>query len=133
MIMQGIAESLSPKFGLHNFSVWGVISSSVPFPLIQESDIFNSSANPFPCLEDFVSDPTHISLEDVVSAADGMKGDLQREANRSILRNDLNRAMTALAGMGHIDDFVYLLKIRAGSQLGQFIARKRGRPRKVQS
>lgn len=74
-----------------------------------------------------------LTIEEIISAADGMKGDLQREANRSIIRNDIHRAVSALAGMNHIDDFVYLLKIRSGSQLGQYIARKRGRPKKSEA
>jgi hypothetical protein len=73
-----------------------------------------------------------LSIEQIEVAAAGMKEDLQRQANQGILRNDLNRALAALAGIGHIDSFVYLLKIRSGSQLGQYVARKRGRPRKEQ-
>lgn len=72
-----------------------------------------------------------ISIEEIEAAAAGMKEDLQRKANQGILRNDLNRAMAALAGLGHIDEFVYLLKIRAGSQLRSFVTqRRRGRPKK---
>lgn len=72
-----------------------------------------------------------ISIEEIEAAAAGMKEDLQRKANQGILRNDLNRAMAALAGLGHIDEFVYLLKIRAGSQLRTFVPRRRGRPKKA--
>lgn len=73
-----------------------------------------------------------LSIEQIEAAAAGMKEDLQRQANQGILRNDLNRALAALAGIGHIDSFVYLLKIRSTSQLGQYIPPKRGRPRKVE-
>lgn len=71
-----------------------------------------------------------ISIEQIEQAAAGMKEDLQRKANQGILRNDLNRAMAALAGLGHIDDFVYLLKVRSGSQLTHYVPRRRGRSRK---
>jgi hypothetical protein len=59
-----------------------------------------------------------ISLDAILAVAAGMKEDLQRDANRSVLRNDLNRALGALASVNAIDDFVYRLKIRSGSQLG---------------
>ena len=72
-----------------------------------------------------------ISLEQIEIAAAGMKEDLQRKANQGILRNDSTRALTALAGMKHIDDFVYLLTIRAGSTFAKFAGRRRGRPRKA--
>lgn len=72
-----------------------------------------------------------LSIEQIERAADGMKEDLQRKANQGILRNDLNRALTALAGIGHIDEFVYLLKVRSESHLESYVARRRGRPRKA--
>lgn len=62
--------------------------------------------------------PLELSIDAVTAVAEGMKQDLQREANRSVLRNDLNRALGALASINAIDDFVYRLKIRSGSQLG---------------
>jgi hypothetical protein len=71
----------------------------------------------------------NISIEAIEHAAAGMKEDLQRKANQGILRNDLNRAMAALAGIGHIDAFVQLLTIRAGSQFDNYVATKRGRGR----
>lgn len=66
-----------------------------------------------------------LSIDEILQAAQGMKDDLQRKANQGILRNDLNRAVQALAGIGVIDDFVYLLKIRSNSQLGLPPVRKR--------
>jgi hypothetical protein len=71
-----------------------------------------------------------LSIEEIERAAAGMKEDLQRKANQGILRNDLNRAMTALAGITHINDFVYLLRIHSGSELRKYVPRKRGRPRR---
>jgi hypothetical protein len=59
-----------------------------------------------------------LSIDAILAVAAGMKEDLQREANRSVLRNDLNRALGALASINAIDDLVYRLKIRSGSQLG---------------
>jgi hypothetical protein len=59
-----------------------------------------------------------LSIDQIMSAAAGMKEDLQRKANQGILRNDVHRSLVALASMGAIDDFVYVLKINAGSQLG---------------
>jgi hypothetical protein len=72
-----------------------------------------SSANPFPP-EDFLD----LSIEQILAAAASMKEDLQRQANRSILRNDMPRALGALCSIEAVDSFVYALKIRAGSQLG---------------
>jgi hypothetical protein len=59
-----------------------------------------------------------LSIDQILLAAEGMKEDLQRKANQGILRNDINRALVALSSIGAIDDFVYLLKVRSGSQLG---------------
>jgi hypothetical protein len=59
-----------------------------------------------------------LPIDAIVAVAQGMKEDLQREANRAVLRNDLNRALGALATINGIDDLVYRLKIRSGSQLG---------------
>lgn len=59
-----------------------------------------------------------LSLEAILAVAAGMKEDLQRQANQGVLRNDLNRALGALATINGIDDFVYRLKISAGAQLG---------------
>jgi hypothetical protein len=66
-----------------------------------------------------------LSIDEIVCAAEGMKEDLQRKANQGILRGNLNHALQALSGIGVIDEFVYLLKIRSGSQLGLPVARKR--------
>jgi hypothetical protein len=62
--------------------------------------------------------PLELSLDSILAVAEGMKQDLQRDANRAVLRNDLNRALGALASINALDDFVYRLKIRSGSQLG---------------
>jgi hypothetical protein len=59
-----------------------------------------------------------LSIDVIIAVATGVKEDLQRRANQGVLRNDLNRAIGALASINAIDDFVYSLKIRAGSQLG---------------
>lgn len=62
--------------------------------------------------------PLELSIEAILAVAAGMKEDLQRQANQGVLRNDLNRALGALATINGIDDFCFRLKIRAGSQLG---------------
>lgn len=59
-----------------------------------------------------------LSIDAILAVAAGMKEDLQRQANQGILRSDLNRAIVALGSINAIDDFVYRLKIRSGSQLG---------------
>ena len=59
-----------------------------------------------------------LSIDAIIAVAAGMKEDLQRQANQSVMRNDLNRALGCLASINAIDDFVYRLKIRSGSQLG---------------
>lgn len=59
-----------------------------------------------------------LSIDAILAVAAGMKEDLQRQANQGVLRNDLNRALGALATINGIDDFCYRLKVRAGSQLG---------------
>jgi hypothetical protein len=59
-----------------------------------------------------------LSLDAILAVAAGMKEDLQRQANQGVMRNDLNRALGALASINAVDDFVYRLKIRSGSQLG---------------
>jgi len=60
----------------------------------------------------------NLSIDAILAVSEGMKEDLQRQANQGILRNDLNRSLVALGSMNAVDDLVYRLKIRAGSQLG---------------
>jgi len=59
-----------------------------------------------------------LSIDAIIAVAAGMKEDLQRQANQGVLQNNLNKALGALASINAIDDFVYRLKIRSGSQLG---------------
>lgn len=75
--------------------------------------------------------PLEISIDAILAVAAGMKEDLQRQANQAILRNDLNRGLGALATINGIDDFIYRLQIRAGSQLG--IPKTPAPPRAVKS
>lgn len=72
-----------------------------------------------------------ISIEEIESAAAGLKDDLQRKANQGIRKKDWEQGIGSLASMQAIDDFVYLLKIRAGSELRTFVSRRRGRPKKA--
>jgi hypothetical protein len=67
----------------------------------------------------------HLSIDQILLAAEGMKEDLQRKANQGILRGNLNHALQSLSGIGVIDEFVYLLKVRSGAQLGLPITARR--------
>jgi hypothetical protein len=62
--------------------------------------------------------PLELSIDAIIAVADGMKEDLQRKANQGVRRGDLNQALIALGNIQAVDDFVYALKIRSGSQLG---------------
>jgi hypothetical protein len=59
-----------------------------------------------------------LTTEMLETTAGYFKEDLQREANRYVLRKDLVQACASLAGIDVIDKFVYTLKLRMGSQLG---------------
>jgi hypothetical protein len=59
-----------------------------------------------------------LSIDAILAVAAGMKEDLQRQANQGVLRNDMNRALGALASINAIDNFVYRLQVRSGSLLG---------------
>lgn len=69
-----------------------------------------------PLLSSVQSHP--LTIEEIVSTADGFKEDLQREANRAVRRHDSTSALAALEGIEYIEKFVHTLKFRAGSRLG---------------
>ncbi len=103
---------------LHNITGRSPSDYSIRTSIIRSivSQIVYSSASPrYSTLRRL---PLELSIDAVIAVAEGMKQDLQREANRSVLRNNLNLALGALASINAIDDFVYRLKIRSGSQLG---------------
>ncbi len=60
-----------------------------------------------------------LSTEEIEESGRWFKEDLQREANRMVRRNNMAGAVAALEGVEYIDKFIYTLKLRAGSQLGQ--------------
>lgn len=60
-----------------------------------------------------------LSIEEIEDVSSSFKEDLQREANRAVRRHDSNAALAALEGIEYIDKFLYTLKMRAGSQMGQ--------------
>ena len=65
-----------------------------------------------------------LSIDEIEAAARGFKDDLQREANRMIRRHNNANALVALEGIEYINNFVFTLRLRAGSRLG-FPARAR--------
>lgn len=59
-----------------------------------------------------------LSIEEIEATARGFKDDLQREANRMIRRHNNANALVALEGIEYINNFVFTLRLRAGSRLG---------------
>jgi hypothetical protein len=126
MITQAISRQKLRFSSLHNNNIIGRITHpSVPFPSFSHFDTTVPSANLFLC----EVDPLDLSIDQILFAAAGMKEDLQRQANRYILRNDMPRALGALCSIETVDNFVYLLKVRSGSQLG--LPKVRGRRMKA--
>lgn len=87
-------------------------------------------------------EPQALTMYQIRQVAEQFKGDLQRKANRFVRRHDTNSAMAALEAMEYVDQLVYDLQLRAGSQLDslkrpararavhipEFIAKKPGKP-----
>jgi hypothetical protein len=75
-----------------------------------------------------MSRPPHdLSIEEIEETAAGFKEDLQRDANRKVRRHDTAGALGSLEAIEYVDKFVYTLKLRAGSQLGQLVRPARAR------
>lgn len=72
-----------------------------------------------------------LSIEEIEEVGASFKEDLQREANRAVRRHDSNTALAALEGIEYIQKFIYTLKLRAGSQLGQAIRPPRAKPIRI--
>jgi hypothetical protein len=116
-------EDSLPFLGLHN-----ITRPTQSYPWLQfQAVVYSESLNRIHVVNDSSANPISrrpvlgnnpLSIDEIVRAAEGMKEDLQRKANQGIMRNDLNRALQALSGIGVIDEFVYLLKVRSGSQMG---------------
>lgn len=60
-----------------------------------------------------------LTVEEIEKVAENFKDDLTREGKRCVRRKDLDRALAAFAAEEYIDQFVYALKIRAGSEMGR--------------
>lgn len=59
-----------------------------------------------------------LSIEEIELVAIQFKDDLMRECERCVRRKDNDGALAAIHGKEQIDDFVYRLKLRSGSQMG---------------
>jgi len=62
--------------------------------------------------------PHPLTIEEIERVAACFKDDLQRDANRKVRRHDTAGALACLEGMEFVDNFLYQLKLAAGSQLG---------------
>ena len=60
-----------------------------------------------------------LTVEEIDQVAEGFKDDLTREGKRCVRRKDLDRALAAFAAEEYVDQFVSVLKLRAGSELGR--------------
>lgn len=69
-----------------------------------------------------------LSIDEIEVVASQFKEDLTRECERSVRRGNNSDALAALQGKEYIDSFVYRLKLRSGSQMGQPL---RARPIRV--
>lgn len=59
-----------------------------------------------------------LSLEEIEHIAIQYKEKLTQDCERMVRRNDHPGALAAIVGKEYIDEFVYRLKLRAGSQMG---------------
>jgi hypothetical protein len=59
-----------------------------------------------------------LSIEEIEQLAVMFKENLTRDCERMVRRNDNAGALAAIHGKEYIDQFVYTLKVRSGSQLG---------------
>ena len=83
-----------------------------------------------------------LTMDEIRAVAEQFKGDLMREAKRAIRQKNMDAAMAAIAAEEYIDNFLYALQLRAGSQLDTLkrparartihipenLAKKRGQP-----
>jgi hypothetical protein len=66
-----------------------------------------------------LSKPRSLSIEEIEAAATDFKDDLTRECERMVRRQDNTGALAAIYGKEYIEKFLYTLKLRAGSSMGQ--------------
>ncbi|PYX63009.1 MAG: hypothetical protein DMG78_32405, partial [Acidobacteria bacterium] len=60
-----------------------------------------------------------LTIEEIEEVAISFKEDLTRDCERMIRRSDMAGALSTLMGKEFIDKFLYTLKLRAGSSMGQ--------------
>lgn len=66
-----------------------------------------------------LSKPRSLSIEEIEAIAAEFKDDLTRECERHVRRQDNSGALAAIYGKEYIEKFLYTLKLRAGSSMGQ--------------
>ena len=67
-----------------------------------------------------MSNPKPLTIEEIEQVAAGFKEDLTRECERAVRRQDSQTpfvSFAAVQGKEYIDQFIYALKLRAGSEL----------------
>ena len=69
-----------------------------------------------------------LTRDEIRQVAEGFKADLQGEANRFVRRNDAAGALAVLKSIEYVDQLVYALQLRAGSQLDTLKRPARARP-----
>lgn len=60
-----------------------------------------------------------LTVEEIEQVAESFKDDLSREGKRCVRRKDMDRALAAFAAEEYVDQFVAVLRLRAGSELGR--------------
>lgn len=63
--------------------------------------------------------PHPLSIEEIEEVAVSCKEELQGSANRYVRQKEVEKAYAALESIEAINKFLYDLKLRAGSQMGQ--------------
>jgi hypothetical protein len=76
-----------------------------------------------------LSHARELSVSEIETVASYYKEDLQRTIERKVRQKDLPGALSALEGREYVDGFVYQLKLRASSSLGQPTTPRRPRIR----
>lgn len=64
-----------------------------------------------------------LSIEEIEQIAEQFKEDLTREAKRAVRQKNMEAAMAAISAEEYVDKFVYDLKLRAGSQLREYLSK----------
>lgn len=72
--------------------------------------------------------PRSLSIEEIEAAAADFKEDLQRKANRCVRQDEGRDAYAAVLGQEYVEQFVYTLRMRAGSDFNRVNWPARARP-----